>query len=397
MDNLIQRRSAALKDNEAIALRVQAEGRPFNHEETRKIAENFSLADELETTIVQARKIAESVAPVAAPAPTLADGGAGRPEYRTMKDVRGREHVVFARGQKMSDYYGRGDGMTLQDFGNGLAAMISGDTRKYAAEVRALSSTTNSGGGFLVTEELSSQLVDLARERSVMMQAGCQTVSMETSDLRLVRLLTDVTVAQYSEGAAITPSDPSFDSILLVADKLATLTYISNELAADGANAGEAIIDSIVAAMARAQDDYLLTALLNSTQIVTTGSIGAIQWSDVLAARLAVKLLNGQAPSIVANPNLMYDLSLLTESTTGAFLAPPAQVADLTWYETTAMAADTAVTGDFSKLLCGMRQGLTLELSRDARFNYDETAIRCISRMAANVTRPHFHIMGGIS
>lgn len=397
MNSLIERRCAALKENQALAEAVQSAARPFTDAETKTIAENFTLADKLESTIKETRRIEEAVAPAPAPAPSLADGSAARAEFRTMKDVRGREHVVFARGEKMGDYYGRGDGMTLGDLGNGMAAMISGDTRKYSSEVRSLSSSTNSGGGFLVEEALASQIVDLARERSVMMQAGTTTVSMDTNDMRLVRLLSDVTVAQYTEGQEITPSDPSFDAIWLRADKLATLSYISNELASDAANAGQAVVDSIVNAMARAMDDYLLNALLNSTQVNSTGSVGAIQWSDILGARLAVKLLNGQAPSIVANPNLQYDLSLLTETDTGAFLAPPAQVSDLQWYETTAMLDSKACTGDFTKLLCGLRQGLTLELSRDARFNYDETAIRCITRMAANVTRPHFHLLSGIS
>lgn len=332
--------------------------------------------------------------------PLLADGGQAPRKLPCMRSLDGREHYIFGRGDKLSDYANRAqDGMTLAEFGNALAAMAAGEPHRYREEIRSLSESSNTGGGLMVSEELSAQLIDLARARSVMFAAGVSTIAMNSSDMRLVRVTTDPTVYEPGEGSAITPSDAAFDSIQLTARKLAVLTSATNELLADAANAGEAIVQNLASVMARALDDMILNSILDSSQIGTESSVGAIAYPDLLAARLAVRLLNGEPKSIVANPNLRYDLSLLTEATTNAFLAPPAELSDLQWFETTACADSTAIVGDFSKAIVGIRQNIELKMSSEAgdAFAKDLTFFRAIVRADANIMTPHFRILAGIS
>lgn len=249
----------------------------------------------------------------------------------------------------------------------------------------------------MVADELSAQIIDLARAKSVVFQAGAQVVQMNSETLTLARLKTDPTVALTAEGASITPSDATFDSILLNAKKLASLTSASNELLADAANAGQIIVDSLAASMALAVDDYVLDVLFNSTQIGTESGVGAIGYSDLLKARYDIEALNGKADVILCSPALPYDLSLLLEATTNAFLAPPPQLADLRYLTTTAITDDHAIVGDFSKCLVGMRKNVELRISEDAGLATDSTFFRCIARLDANVTHGHFRILAGIS
>jgi HK97 family phage major capsid protein len=399
MQKLIDKRIALLNECQTIATRAKESGAALSPEDHAKVAANFAECDALEKTIGEIRRVDEAVRAAApAVAPSLADG-APRAEYRTLRGIDGREHRVYQPKQRMASFNTGTDGMTLAEFGEGVAAMISGDTHRHRAEVRALTSSVNTQGGILIAEELSSQLVDLSRDKAVMFAAGAQTVAMNSSDLRLVRLATDPTVTETGEGVAITASDPSFDSILLVAKKLATITSVTNELLADAGNAGEAIVDALSNAMAGAMDEFILARLLESTQIGTEAGVGAISYQDLLAARLAVSVLNGESPTCVCNPNLPYDLSLLTEATTNAFLAAPPALSDLRYITSNRVDADTAIVGDFSKVIVGIRQGITLAMSSEAddAMSKDLTYMRAIMRLDANVLRPHFRILAGIS
>jgi len=399
MNNLIEKRVAVLKDSESLAMRAQSEGRPFTPEELHQIAENLKLADELKDTIVQSRKIAEEMAPVAAAAPSLADGGE-RVKLRSLRGIDGREHCLFTRADKLADHVNRvQDGMSIRDLGNALAAMACGEGHRYREEVRALSEGITTGGGLMVSEELSAQIYDNLRSKSVCFEAGCLTIPMQSDTLRLVRIDSDPTCALTGEGASITESDGSFDSILLVAKKLACLTSATNELLADAANAGDVIVQSITAAMAREVDDYVLGKLFDSTQIGTEASVGAIAYADLLKARYDVRALNGDPRTLLCNPALPYDLSLITESTTGAFMQPPAQLADLQILDTTAITDDHAILGDFTQCVVGMRKNVELRISSEAgsALEKDISFFRAVTRLDANVLRPSFRILAGIS
>jgi HK97 family phage major capsid protein len=291
------------------------------------------------------------------------------------------------------------DGMSIRDLGNALAAMACGEGHRYREEVRALSEGINTAGGLMVSEELSAQIIDLARAKSVVFEAGAVVVPMQSDTLRLVRIGADASVAQVGEGATISESDGSFDSILLTARKLATLTSATNELLADAANASEVIVSSLAAGMGVAMDDYILDKIFASTQLGTEASIASIGYADLLKARHDVRQLNGNPATLICNPALPYDLSLLTEATTNAFMQPPAQLADLQILDSTAVSDDHALLGDFSKVIVGMRKNIELRMSSEAgsAFAKDITYFRCLTRLDANLMQGHIRILAGIS
>lgn len=76
--------------------------------------------------------------------------------------------------------------------GEVLGALLLNDPGRLPREVRAeLSTGSDSGGGFLVTPEMSREFIDLARVASVCIAAGARTVTMEASKLILTKLVRD--------------------------------------------------------------------------------------------------------------------------------------------------------------------------------------------------------------
>lgn len=114
---------------------------------------------------------------------------------------------------------------------------------------------SNSAGGFLVPEEMDSELVVL-REQYGVFRREARVIPM-SSDVRNVnRRQTGLTAYWIGEGAAITKSTGSFDQAKLVAKKLGVLTEISSELNEDSlVNLGDDAADEVAQAFAYAEDD----------------------------------------------------------------------------------------------------------------------------------------------
>jgi HK97 family phage major capsid protein len=112
----------------------------------------------------------------------------------------------------------------------------------------------NSAGGFLVPEEMDSELVTLREEYGVFRREA-RTIPM-SSDTRVVnKRTTGLTANWIGEGAPITLSDQVFGSNKLVAKKLGVHTEISSELNEDSlVNLGDEAADEIAQAFAFAED-----------------------------------------------------------------------------------------------------------------------------------------------
>jgi hypothetical protein len=78
---------------------------------------------------------------------------------------------------------------------------------------RALAAATTGAGWALVPAPLSARVIDLARNRTVVLQAGAQTVPMTGQTLALARLTSEGSPAWKTENAAITAADMAFDRV----------------------------------------------------------------------------------------------------------------------------------------------------------------------------------------
>lgn len=78
-------------------------------------------------------------------------------------------------------------------FGAAVRAMITGPQNDL--ERRALSEGTDSAGGFTVPTLLTLQFIDLLRKKSTALRTGIRTISLETEETVMAKLLTDPTAA----------------------------------------------------------------------------------------------------------------------------------------------------------------------------------------------------------
>ena len=120
--------------------------------------------------------------------------------------------------------------------------------------VKYQSENLNTAGGFLVPTEFNSAIVDL-REEFGTFRANARVVPMSSDSMTMPRRASGLTAYYVGENAQITESQKGWDSLTLVAKKLACLTRISTELTEDAAiNVAEDLAREMAYAFAVAED-----------------------------------------------------------------------------------------------------------------------------------------------
>jgi HK97 family phage major capsid protein len=302
--------------------------------------------------------------------------------------------------------------------GPGLGAWIKGAvTGKWEPEHRALAESYGTSGGFLVPSPLAGYVIDLARARSVVVNAGALTVPMENATLNIPRLLTDPVCGWRNENDPIVEGDPTFGSSGLTARSLGTLVSISNELLMDSPLADATITNAITAAMAVAMDTgYLMGTgagnqpfgIINKSgiQTLSMGANGAplSDFSTFVQAAGLIAAVNGPSDGLSMIVSVREDTKLNgLQDTLHQPLRMPDVVArmkrgvtskiptNLT-QGTTVGTASWAMVGDMSQVVIGMRQQFTLEISREAgsAFANNQTLVRAILRTDVGLLQPKF-------
>jgi HK97 family phage major capsid protein len=324
--------------------------------------------------------------------------------------------------RRMSDYVAaRGlvrEGQEDLSFGKYVRGMITGDWRGADAERRALVEGTASAGGALVPAPLSARVIDKARNQTRVVRAGAAIVPMESSTLKLARVVGDPTAAWHSELATISASDMTFDVVTLTARSLASRVLISRELVEDAANASDEVEKAIAAQVAVTID---LAALYGSgvapeprgiknVAAVTKTSLGANGGSPTYDALIdsvyRVRGANHDPNAIIYAPRTGQAFSK-AKDTTGQYLTPPTVLDRITRLETnqiplnlTAGSATTAsdvFTGQWSELLLGVRTELELTVLRERSADVGAYEVLAWTRMDVAVARPAaFDVVTGV-
>jgi HK97 family phage major capsid protein len=234
--------------------------------------------------------------------------------------------------QRMADYIRARTGATSGSLSPGRAVrgMLTGRWDGAEAERRAMSTTVGTAGGFLVPEALSANVIDLARNASVLVQAGALTIPMPNQTLRVVQVLTDPTASFRGEGTAITESEGTFGALNLTAHSLAAMVRVNNELL-DDAPSFAATLDHQLAATLALKLDWAglygsdagnepqgLRTATNVSQL-SMGANGAAMddYDDVLDLMQAIEEANGTPTTAVMAPRTRNKLAKLVSGISG--------------------------------------------------------------------------------
>jgi len=336
-------------------------------------------------------------------------------------DGAGRPIECRAAGQNFNQQHHVDD----YAFGETITGILKGQP------LNQQSGSTDSAGGFLLTEELSSRFVDLARANSVCLAAGTPTVQMDSRDLRIAKLTTDATSYWRAEAAAVTSSDMVFGAVTLEAKTLAALVPVSVELLEDASNIAQLVQQSLVRAMGQKIDAAILegsgsgaepTGLLNASGLGSVTSVGTpSDYSDLTTAAKTILTANysGDVSDLawVAHPRDRATFNGLADST-GQPLVAPQWAGELRQFTTTELPTtdgassneSSMLVGDFREVVLGMRtRGIQVRIASDgtatdgsaATVNATDQLLKwivCYVRCDVGVLRPDFFVkMTGVT
>ncbi|MGB3290942.1 MAG: phage major capsid protein [Burkholderiaceae bacterium] len=137
------------------------------------------------------------------------------------------------------------------------AAKIAMD-RGYGENIAASLNTLTSGaGGVLVPTNLSSEVIELLRPKSVVRRLGARSLPLNNGNVTIPRLKGGAVVGYIGSDSDIPVTQQEFDDLKLSAKKLTALVPISNDLLATSSsnpNVDAIVVGDLTAAIALRED-----------------------------------------------------------------------------------------------------------------------------------------------
>lgn len=386
---IAERKRIALTRLEA-ALRVQDKAK----------AENRSLTVDERTEIAEARAEAASLkddvehgdigrGPARRQTDTNPRPGSGgdyeEEDPLAFKTKSGERIRAYRHGEKV--FTGRtrsGDRVDAQEINPfKMIRYLATGRREFLSDyqMRTLSSTSNTAGGFIVDDQTASFIIDRARNKSVLMQAGAVTIPFTGSSLTIGRFTGTPSFQMKAENEAFTEGGITFDAINLEGMTFGSVFYGSREFYEDAANAEAEIERFIVNEIATAWDNIGIngvtpngsrpSGIVNHSQVQTTdANTGTLAWADVSAALEDCLDFNGTPDVYLTTPALNTALDLLAsgDGATSAELwqGPPLSVSKLTRMVSNQVPSGTVIVG-------GIRDNVVLGLRQEARIEVTTT------------------------
>jgi HK97 family phage major capsid protein len=283
----------------------------------------------------------------------------------------------------------------------------------------------DSAGGYTVPTPLAGELIDRARNQSRVFQAGARTIPMESSTLKIARVLTDPAAGWKAENAAASATDMTFDAVTLTARSLVAVAKLSIELFEDSPTVNEAVDTAMSQALALELDRAALRGSGTSPEprgirntsgvgIQSMGTNGAplTNFDPFSTAVQTIREANGEPNAVIFAPRTSGALDRLKD-TTNQPLQPPTSYQEMQKLPTsqiptnltqgTSNVASEAYLGQFNELLVGVRTNLRIEASRvstvggESAFDRLQIHVRAYLRADVALAQPgHFVVITGI-
>lgn len=292
--------------------------------------------------------------------------------------------AILARDESIIPFF-RQSGSDFKDltFGSFVRSMVCG--ARTTAERRALSEGSDSAGGYTVPTPLMGGMIDALRNKTVVIQAGAQTVALTSDDQSIAKLATDPSASWRLENASVSESDPTFSRVRFQPKTLACIVRASRELVEDSQNLDSAMQRAFAASMAAELDRVALVGDSANDEPVGLSNSGITElilddyiqsYDPILDAMEDLEVANADAPtaSIMA-PRTKTQFAKLVDST-GQPLRKPEALTNLPFLSTNAVPIDEEgsatennasriFVGDFRQLFVGIRTQLRVEVLRE--------------------------------
>ena len=138
-----------------------------------------------------------------------------------------------------------------------LAAQIAMQ-RGYGEHIAAsLNTLTAAAGGILIPANLSSEVIELLRPKSVVRKLGTRSIPLNNGNMTIPRLKGGAVVGYIGSDTDMPTTQPEFEDLKLSGKKLAALVPISNDLLANSAsnpNVDAIVVGDLTSAIAERED-----------------------------------------------------------------------------------------------------------------------------------------------
>lgn len=295
----------------------------------------------------------------------------------------GKPLQVFGKGQRMSDAYKNENNL---DLGRYIRGAVTGDWSQAPAERQIYGELTTTTGSVLIPTALSANVLDIARDKSILLNAGVPIVKMDAGNLKIAKVATDPDNFGFKqEGADATESAITFDSADLASKTAYGLVSVTLEALESAANLGALLTRVMGEAMARTMDRAFLfgqgaaahepVGVLTLNSINTEISAGALTgYGPFIKALGAVRAANGEPTHWAINAATDELINLFTTAEGDLIMDPPRVIAALKRQISNVLPADggagsnesTAIVYDPQAMLIGMQANLRVETSREA-------------------------------
>lgn len=323
-----------------------------------------------------------------------------------MAEVEGR---LIPKNQSLASRYRNSATSERCNLAKMIARAAGFDVQDSAAEAKMLSTSMDTGGGFAVPVQTAAEIVDLARSKSVVFQAGARILEMKSGKEVLPKLIEDFQGTWKPEGAVCLPTEGVLGATNLNARTLMCWLPVSNELLQDAQNMDTFLRDALGDMMAVTMDKAFLVGsgageiplgLFNSPDVTTTPPIGgSYSYDDRINSVGRIEAANYSPTATVCSIETQTFYRKLKDGE-GRYIQPldylPPVLA--TSSVTNSFGSGTQAmmcTGDFSQLVVGLRLGLRIEILKEAAAQRNQTVICAILRADMGLLRPKaFDIVG---
>jgi HK97 family phage major capsid protein len=314
-------------------------------------------------------------------------------------------------------------------------------TEVYSGVGQLARSLSTTGASALIPTLWSSSIIDKARNAARVIEAGAETIPMDSKQLNIGRLNTDVTASWIAEAGTRTPSDPAFDLVSLVSKTMTAFTTASLEFLQDAPNANSLIEESLGKAMGLALDLAALFGGASGTDFTAAtgaqasppGPLGilgnllanypagvlggaangtaitaATPWNELLTTYFLPVRNNEQPTAILMNAAMQQKYSMTYDTLGQSLRLPPAlqnvpqlitnQIPSFT-QGTMANIATDIFCGDFRQVLIGTRLEMTLQVLTERYAEIGSVGLLMTFRGDIQLARPKamavFRYIGG--
>lgn len=388
-------KSETLK-NKVIKMRKEAQDL-LNSDKVKEAKDTIDRIKELQSEIKNAENEEKTeLEKLKAKANNLKGG-----EKMTVKDQNGNILNIVNKNEKFAELTNsqNKENLNLSKF---IKGMVTGNwigAEKEREEFKALSTST---GTVLVPRPLSSQIIDLARNKMVL--SDIPIIPMESNNLRIAKIASDPEFDFKKELAVASTSDMTFEGIDLKTKMVYGLMKISLELFNSAANLETVIQNAMAQAIAQAIDkagiyglgydesksQYEPLGITNNTGINVLSEVEPIEtskYTSFVNGIGSITKANGTPTHIAYNSDIDTSLNLLTD-TTGQPLNKPQVLNNIITTVSNSIADNESLIYDNNSILMGLQKNITIDTSAQAGFNDGSIYFRVYAMIDFAVLNP---------